>query len=201
MLEDRAEDEADIARARAQRSFQLTGVPPRHDIHLGTLRASGVRIVGRTLGAEGGVIRLADDLAESVAGAQKPLESMLARIDRSADAMGAPREHWPDLIEGFGPGPERLNLAAEGIRSIVWATGYHRDYGWLHIPGLLDAVGEIRHRDGATPAAGLYLIGLPFLRRRSSGLLGGVGADAVAIAAGIGRYLRHRECRERLEAA
>jgi putative flavoprotein involved in K+ transport len=196
MLEDRAEDQANIARARAQPSLQLTGALPRHDIDLGTLRDAGVRILGRTLGAHGRVLRFADDLAANIAGAQKPLESMLARIDRTADAMGIPSEHWPAPLDGFGASPERLDLAAEGIRSVVWATGYRRDYGWLHLPGLLDADGEPRHRGGITPAPGLYLLGLRFLRRRSSNFLGGVGADAVAIAAEAARHLRHAERRE-----
>jgi putative flavoprotein involved in K+ transport len=68
-------------------------------------------------------------------------------------------------------------LATEGIRSVVWATGYRRRYPWLQIP-VLDARGEIRHQGGITRVPGLYVIGLPFLRRRKSGLLGGVGDDA-----------------------
>ena len=196
LLEDRAEDQANIARARAQPSFQLTGTPPRRDLDLGTLRDAGVRIVGRTLGAQGRVLRFGGDLVETIAGAQKPLESMLARIDRTADTMGVPREHWPVALAGFGAGPERLDLVAEGVRSVVWATGYRRDYGWLHLPGLLDADGDVHHRGGVTAAPGLYLLGLRFLRRRSSNLLGGVGADAIAIAAEAARHLRHTERRE-----
>jgi putative flavoprotein involved in K+ transport len=182
MLEDRAEDQTDIARARAQPSLQLVGGTPPRDLDLATLRAMGVRIVGRTRGAAGRLMHFADDLAGNVAGAQRPLESMLARIDRVADAMGAPREAWPAMPEGFGPGPLRLDLGAERIRSIVWATGYRRDTAWLRVPGLLDAAGEVRHRGGVTPAPGLYVLGLRFLRRRSSNFLGGVGADATALA-------------------
>ncbi|WP_372620634.1 NAD(P)-binding domain-containing protein [Falsiroseomonas sp.] len=182
MLEDSAEREPDIARARAQPSFQLVGGTPARDLDLGTLRAMGVRVVGRMRGAAGRLAQFAEDLEQNVAGAQRPLESMLARIDPIADALGAPREDWPAPLDGFGPGPARLDLKAEGIRSIVWATGYRRDNAWLRVPGLLDAAGEVRHRGGVTPAPGLYLLGLHFLRRRGSNLIGGVGADAAALA-------------------
>lgn len=200
MLSDRAEDQADIARARAQPSMQLVGGTPRRDLDLGTLKGMGVRIVGRTRGAAGRLLQLCDDLAETVAGAQKPLESMLSRIDRVADAMGAPREAWPAPLQGFGPGPARLDLVAESIRSIVWATGYRRDNAWLRVPGLLDATGEVRHRGGVTAAPGLYLLGLRFLRHRASNFIGGVGADAGALAAEAAGHLHQTTSQRRLAA-
>lgn len=197
MLEDRAQDEADLARARAQPSFQLVGGVPPRDLDLGTLRDAGVRVVGRVRGGAGRLLQLGEDLAESVAGAQRPLESMLARIDRVADAMGAPREAWPAPLAGFGAGPLRLDLVAEGIRGIVWATGYRRETSWLRVPGLLDAAGEVRHRGGVTPAPGLFLLGLGFLRRRGSNLIGGVGADAAAIATEVAGHLAEMLPRQR----
>jgi putative flavoprotein involved in K+ transport len=126
---------------------------------------------------------------------------MLARIDKVADALGAPREAWPAPLDGFGTTPARLDLRAEGIRSIVWATGYRRNNAWLRLPGLLDAAGEIRHRGGITPASGLYVLGLRFLRRRSSNFLGGVGADATALAAEVAGHLAQPLSIQRREAA
>jgi putative flavoprotein involved in K+ transport len=40
-----------------------------------------------------------------------------------------------------------------------------------------------------TSAPGLYVLGLRFLRRRNSNFLGGVGADAAALAAEIRTHL------------
>jgi putative flavoprotein involved in K+ transport len=193
MLEDRAEDQPDLARARAQPSLQLIG--GTRDLDLGILRAAGVRILGRVLDGTGTELRLGADLAACVAGAQRPMESMLARIDALANPMGAPPQAWPAPLAGFGAAPERLELRAEGIASILWATGYRRETGWMQVPGLLDAAGEIRHRGGVTPAPGLYVLGLRFLRRRSSNFLGGVGADALALAAEAARHLRHTDRR------
>ena len=40
------------------------------------------------------------------------------------------------------------------------------------------AAAEPRHDGGITPAPGLYVLGLPFLRRRRSTLIDGAAADA-----------------------
>ena len=70
-----------------------------------------------------------------------------------------------------------LDLDREGIRTIVWATGFRRDYAWLRVP-VFDAHGEIRETGGVTDVPGLYALGLPFMRRRNSAFIDGVGADA-----------------------
>ena len=67
------------------------------------------------------------------------------------------------------------------MSTIVWATGYRREYPWLHIP-VFDAQGEIVHRHGVTPVPGLFVLGLRFQSRRTSHTIGGVGRDAQAIA-------------------
>ncbi len=187
VLEDRAEAMRDLARARAQPSLQLVGRTDRPDLDLGTLQAMGVRLHGRATGMAGGAVRFADDLAATNADAQRRLEKLLARIDAAADAEGAPAGSWPAALD-LGPAPPRLHLAAAGIRTVFWATGYGRDYGWLRVP-VLDTGGEILHQGGVTPVPGLYVLGLHFLRLRRSSLLDGVGADAEVLAAHIHRHL------------
>ena len=51
------------------------------------------------------------------------------------------------------------------------------DYSWLDVP-VLDRKGQIRHDGGVVDAPGMYLMGLPFLRRRKSSLIDGAGDDA-----------------------
>ncbi len=75
-----------------------------------------------------------------------------------------------------------LDLGEDEIRSIVWATGFRPDHSWLDVP-VFDRKGRLRHDGGVVEAPGLYLIGLPFLRRRNSGLIDGAADDA--------RYLSH----------
>jgi putative flavoprotein involved in K+ transport len=127
-----------------------------------------------------------------------PMESMLARIDRRGGCAERAAPAWPAAAAGFEPTRSVLDLAAEGIRTVVWATGFRRDHAWLRVPGLLDAAGEIRHRGGVTPVPGLYLLGLRFMRRRNSNFLDGVGADATARRRGP-RHLSHRTAAPRPE--
>jgi putative flavoprotein involved in K+ transport len=180
VLDETAEEVRDLAQARAQPSLQLVGRPDRRGLDLGMLRDMGVRLLGRAAGVDGGVLHLAGDLAETAAAAQRSLGRLLTRIDTAADMTDAPAEDWPPAPDLPAAAPTRLDLQAEGIRSVVWATGFHRDYAWLQVP-VLDAQGEVIHRGGITPAPGLYVLGLRFLRRRRSSFIDGVGADAEAL--------------------
>jgi putative flavoprotein involved in K+ transport len=69
------------------------------------------------------------------------------------------------------------------VDAVVWATGYRADYSWLHVPGVLDDAGGVRHTAGVTDVPGLYFLGLPWQTCRGSALLGFVGADAAALSA------------------
>jgi hypothetical protein len=91
--------------------------------------------------------------------------------------------------------PVTLDLRAEGIETVVWATGFKRTYPWLRVP-VLDERGEIRHRDGVTPSRGLYVLGMQFQRQRKSAFLDGVGEDADYLAARISRCLATSRCDE-----
>lgn len=66
----------------------------------------------------------------------------------------------------------------EGVRNIVWCTGYQRDYSWIGAP----VVGpdgwpeEIRGVSQTVP--GLYFVGIPFTYAFTSMLVAGAGRDA-----------------------
>ena len=76
-------------------------------------------------------------------------------------------------------------LTADGGRvcpaSVVWATGFRSDFGWIEAP-VLGARGVPVHRRGVTSTPGLYFLGLSWLHTRGSALLGWVGRDAEYIA-------------------
>lgn len=76
------------------------------------------------------------------------------------------------------------------VRSVVWCTGYRQDFSWIE--GLpIDKQGRPIHRRGEVlEMPGVYVIGLHFLHRLSSALIGGVGADAAFVAERI--LARHR---------
>jgi putative flavoprotein involved in K+ transport len=183
-----AEPTADVAAIRTQPSIQLVGRPEQTSIDLGTLRDIGVRVVGRAAGIRDAVLHVEDDLRETVGVAQVRLERLLSRIDASADAAGTAAEAWPAALT-FEAAPGAIDLAGGDIRTVVWATGFRRNYRWLHVP-VLDAKGEVIHRGGITPFPGLYVLGLRFLRRWNPSFIDAVAADTTELAAEVERHLR-----------
>lgn len=69
----------------------------------------------------------------------------------------------------------------EPIRSVIWATGYVDDFAWIEIDGAIDGKGAAVHREGISPIEGLYFVGRPWQRNRASGLIAGVGDDAIFV--------------------
>jgi putative flavoprotein involved in K+ transport len=73
------------------------------------------------------------------------------------------------------------------VHTVVWATGYRSDYGWIHVPGVVED-GKVIHRRGVTDVPGLYFLGLSWQHTRGSALLGFVNEDAGYLADRITQY-------------
>ena len=71
---------------------------------------------------------------------------------------------------------------------MIWATGFRPNYSWLDVP-VLDRKGRLRHDGGIVDAPGLYVLGLPLMRRRKSSFIYGIEDDARDIAAHLVHYL------------
>jgi putative flavoprotein involved in K+ transport len=197
MLDMGADDVYDIEVSRKQPSFQLVGRPDHASIDLAILRAKGARIVGHLRGADGSRMWFDDDLVWTTAASDAKLALLLKRLDDFASATELDRHVadpepfepvWPEFLEA----PLTLDLAAERITSVVWATGYRRAYPWLQAP-VLNRRGDIEHRGGVTPSPGLYVLGMQFQRRRNSNFIDGVGKDAQYLAGEIASHLGHAE--------
>ncbi|MFO1026113.1 MAG: NAD(P)-binding domain-containing protein [Acetobacteraceae bacterium] len=173
--------------ARAQPSMQLVGRPDHSDLDLGVLQRLGIRLVGRVGDIDGARLSLHDNLADAVAGSHARMERLLRRVDVVAGATGAPEETMPAPF-AVGASPSTLDLTAEGIRTVVWATGFVRNYRWLQVP-VLTPSGDIIHAGGVTPSPGLFVTGLRFLRRRDASFIGALTQDATELSAEIHRYL------------
>lgn len=72
------------------------------------------------------------------------------------------------------------------VASVVWATGFRSDYGWIEAP-VLDRDGRPIHKRGVTAVPGLYFLGLSWQHTRGSALIGWVGRDAEYLADQIER--------------
>jgi putative flavoprotein involved in K+ transport len=74
-----------------------------------------------------------------------------------------------------------LDFARAGITSVVWATGYAPDFGWITCDAF-DTTGIPRHVRGVSVVPGLHFLGLPGLSRRASSFIWGVWHDAAYLA-------------------
>jgi putative flavoprotein involved in K+ transport len=180
-LDERWDEVPDIDRARRLPSLQLVGTPERRTLDLNALADAGVLLTGRLAGIAGTTLQFSGSLPAVAAGADLKQARLLDRIDELAAASG----------EGAGdadrPAPTRVGdpptgLDLAGVGTVVWATGFRPSFPALP-DGLYDRFGRLRHDGGVLPVPGLYVLGLPFLRRRKSSFLDGVGPDAAEIAA------------------
>jgi putative flavoprotein involved in K+ transport len=74
--------------------------------------------------------------------------------------------------------------------TVIWATGFARDYSWIDVPGIVDN-GQVLHHRGLTEVPGLSFIGLPWQHTRGSALLGFVQHDAAWLVDRIARDADH----------
>ena len=105
------------------------------------------------------------------------------------DGLGRPQRFAATEVPT--PAQLALNLRSGEIRTILWATGFRPDLSWLQAP-VFDRKSRVRHDGGVTASPGLYLIGMPFLRRRKSSLIDGAAADAADLTGHLVSYLDAR---------
>jgi putative flavoprotein involved in K+ transport len=185
----------DLTRARRLPSPQLAGTPERATLDLNALASMGVELVGRWAAVRDGRALFSGGLRNVFSLADLKMERLLDTFDEWALAHGGDGEAGPP--ERFAPTrvPEsprlQLDLRSGEIRSIVWATGFRPDYGWLDVP-VVDGKGHLQHEGGVAGSPGLYALGLPVLRRRKSTFICGIEEDASAVIGHLTRYLAVR---------
>ncbi|MBW6417644.1 NAD(P)-binding domain-containing protein [Celeribacter sp. PS-C1] len=173
----------DVNRARSVPSLQLIGSHDRQFCDLASLSDAGVEIVGRLGGVRDGMALFSGALANHCALSDLKMNRLLDALDLWAEDNAVPNI---GAIERFAstpvPSPSRLMMPlSDGrIKTILWATGFRPDYSWLNLP-VFDRKGALMHDRGIV-APGLYILGLPFMRRRNSALIDGVGHDAATLA-------------------
>nr|BFF24855.1 hypothetical protein GCM10025732_28200 [Glycomyces mayteni] len=175
----------DVVRARNLASFQLAGGDRTVDFN--ALQSQGVRLVGKLAGIRDGAAQFSGSLRNVAALADLKLNRLLDGFDAHAGGRGERPE--PTLV------PERpllgLDLARGEIRTVVWATGIKPDLSWVELP-VFDYKGRLRHDGGVVDWPGLYVTGLPVLRRRRSTFIDGAAADAADLVAHLAAHLSGR---------
>jgi putative flavoprotein involved in K+ transport len=190
VLDERYDEIDDIARARKVPSLQLAGTADRSTLDLNALSDLGVTLVGRFVGLADGKAQFAGSLRNMCAMSDLKMGRLLDTIDVWAHDHDGEVEppHRPPPTRVPDEPPLIMNLAKTDIRTIIWATGYRPDYTWLEVP-VLDRKGMIHHDGGIIASPGLYLMGVPFMRRRKSTLIDGAGDDARELSGHLASYI------------
>jgi putative flavoprotein involved in K+ transport len=76
------------------------------------------------------------------------------------------------------------------VSTVIWATGYHDDTSWVHIPEIIDEYGNFIYERGLTSVKNLFFIGKNWQWTRGSALLFGVTRDAEYLLSFIDEGLR-----------
>jgi putative flavoprotein involved in K+ transport len=158
----------------------LTGKDGGHDINLRQFARDGIHLYGRLTSAGGATVHFTDDLDQRLAFADSGFDKEIRPLfDAYIAAAGidAPPDDRPPYDTYTPASVTELDLAAAGVTSVVWATGYRLDFGFVELP-IFDEWGYPRHERGVTEHPGLYAVGLRWLHSEPSSVFGGVGADA-----------------------
>lgn len=168
-------------------TIAVSGAQGGHTIDFRRLAAQGMTLVGRTQGWLGGALTFAPDLAANLAQGDENYRSLLDEADAyiARNGLDLPvepeaRTRVPDADCVTDP-ILALDLAQAGITTIIWATGFALDYGWMKVDAF-DESGKPKHQRGVSTEPGIYFLGLPWQSRRGSSFIWGVWHDAKYLA-------------------
>jgi putative flavoprotein involved in K+ transport len=153
----------------------------------GSVTQGGITLVGRTEGFDGGVMRFTPDLADCLTQGDKYLSNLLDEADAyvAREGLDLPEEPEARFMEPDPPCVSdpilSLNLRDAGVATIIWATGFKLDFGWVKA-GEYDSRGVPVHERGVSTVPGLYFLGLSWLSRRASAFIFGSVNDSAHLA-------------------
>ena len=158
-----------------------------HTVSLQSLAAQGVVLLGRPTAIEGDRLLLDDTLGANIDfGDRKSTEFNLATDDIIRTAGIEPPAIEPDPADAPHPdplsvrSPRELDLDAAAVCTLVWATGFGGDLGYLSGP-LLGQHDTPAHERGVAKVPGIFFLGFPWLWTRKSGIILGVDEDAAFV--------------------
>ena len=164
----------------------VTGRGGGRDIDLRQFASEGMRLYGALTDGKDSTLEFAPTLRNSLDRADSVYNSICGDIDayieRQAIAAPPPQRYtpvWQPETESTA-----LDLAAEGVTSIVWAIGYRPDYRWIEASAF-DGGGRPMQNRGVTTVPGLSFVGLPWMHTWGSGRFLGIDRDARHIATTI----------------
>jgi putative flavoprotein involved in K+ transport len=168
-------------------TIAVSGAYGGHTMDFRRLAGLGVTLLGRAGEYRDGQLTFANDLRANIETGDRNYLSVLDEADAYAKANGLDLPEEPEA-RSLRPLPDcvttptlSLDLKREGIASVIWATGFKLDFGWIDMD-IFHEDGRPRHQDGVTEELGLYFIGLPWLSCRGSAFIWGAWKDAERLA-------------------
>lgn len=158
----------------------LTGFGGGHDLDLRVLHLNGGTLLGRAIGCDGARVQLAPGLLDSLAAGDQAYQDFIdwveARLFRFRGMFD--EAHVPPRCPDPPESPAGLDLAAAGISTVLWATGFQPDFAtWIDLDVLDESAFPV-HKRGVTARGGVYFLGLPWLHRLRSPFIRGAEEDA-----------------------
>ncbi len=174
-------------RARLAANPQLSGHGGGHDVDLRALAERGLGLVNRLVGVDGERVAFAPGLDATLVGAEGFFDARFRPlIDRYIALAGIDAPPDERSRSTFVP-PERrdLDLAAAGVSTVVWASGYRPDFAWIAAP-ITDEEGLPRNRRGVSEIDGLGFLGLLWQHTQGSATLLGPTQDGAHLLRAMG---------------
>ncbi|MEP9317714.1 NAD(P)/FAD-dependent oxidoreductase [Pseudomonas sp. LABIM340] len=190
---------------REHMTIAVSGARGGHTVDFRELAQQGITLVGLTKSFENGKVSFQSDLVENINRGDENYLSLLNAADAYIERNRLDLPEEPEARRKLEDPQcmlqpvQELNLAEAGVTSIIWATGYAVDYGWLQVDAF-DEKGKPKHQRGVSSEPGVYFVGLPWLSRRGSTFIWGVWHDAKHVADHIGtqlKYLAYRDASQR----
>ncbi|GAB5435800.1 flavin-containing monooxygenase [Falsiruegeria mediterranea] len=179
-------------------TISVSGAQGGKTVDFRRLAHDGMTLLGRASGYADGKLTIDSDLCENIAAGDANYIDMLDQADAYAEKMGLDLPLEPEARTML-PDPDcmtnpirELDLEAEGITTIIWATGFRQDFGWMQVDAF-DGSGAPLHQRGVSPEPGIYFLGLPWQSRRGSTFIWGVWHDAAYVADQIAIQKNYRD--------
>ncbi|MHA2294314.1 MAG: flavin-containing monooxygenase [Candidatus Hodarchaeales archaeon] len=179
---DKTVDKLDDLSERLVSNPHVSGVNGGHTVNLHKYAKSGVILLAKIKRSNDFKLYFDKNLHQLLTNADSMEKEILPVIDKliKVNNLDAPEEELEVLTDGFNQKiVEELDLKEFNINTIIWATGYTRDYSFIKTDKkIIDEMGFPIQKRGVTEEDGLFFIGTVWLYKSKSSLLYGVGEDA-----------------------
>jgi putative flavoprotein involved in K+ transport len=183
---DRTADMLASPRDRVFGAPHSSGKRGGHDINLHQFSRDGIILLGHARGYEDGKLVIAPDLKANLAKSDGFAANVIAQVDAYIlkNALDIPPEEVLILDDGYrAPEITSLDLQAEGVSVIIWATGFSFQSP-VQLP-VIDSYGLPITDRGVTSFPGLYFLGMPWMNKFKSGFLVAISESAQYLAEAI----------------